>query len=272
MKIIKRFDYFRKPKEDLEKSTCCGSILSFLTLFLIVYLSFEEFYVHKTPLLSRKIVIQSGVKDANYIYVNIDIVFPHMQCLALTMAKEGPSNSETLSRGSGIVFERLSSDNLPLPYDLINEVLPEQYKNESLELQKIVTGIIGEEQCHIKGEIKVEKTPGRIIFDHKLKKDYLIAIHDIDRDLLDKINLSHHINKFIFGDDTEMSSEADSATREIELDTLKGVNLSHSHPVTCTYYLKAIPISMFAKKEIDQNYQYSYHANCEVILFVHNAK
>lgn len=264
MKSIKKLDYFRKTKDDLERPTTTGFCFSILTIFFIIGLSYTELTMNSNAPLSKKVYIKSGDNETSYFVLNLDIMFENVPCAALTLMKDGVEGLDTVSVYSGINFQRISNDSIRSVIE--KEYIDEHIMNDpgitNIQLKKLLTGLRHGEKCRAYGEILVHKIPNRLIFNHNLKKDHMKKIKAEYRELYDKINLSHKILKFTFTSAAQQNLIL--GNENIEIDALKGTNFHYDVPISCTYYLKALPISTLSGQPLEnEQYQYSHHEECE---------
>jgi len=261
---MERLDYFRKPKQDLERSTWSGCILTLLTFVLIIYLSVAEFFDRiSSPRVIKEFTVKSGLDQEKFLAINIDILFLKLPCSAFSFTKKDLSGNDETSASSGLKFTRLSSNNQTLDNDYINHnLLPNEFKGYSTEVQKIVTGLNGKEKCKVKGRILVNDSPGTLIFDYRLKKDSLEEIKQKGYKLDQSLILSHIINQFEFQDSKVFYTNS-------KYNTLKSLGTTHDEPFSCSYFLKVIPVTDKHSQINEYNsYQYSYHADCAVLYVI----
>ncbi len=273
MRRIKRFDFFRRPKDDLEKSTLCGAVLSILTVAAVVLLALSEISNQSVPRTEKHVVINSGSNDSQSLFaVNVDIAFLSVPCAALSFTMRDLSGKNYTLSHSELEFDRLSSDGARrIPKDYVDPAIEAAHREEKMYVKFIMTGAKNRERCRAHGEILVNKVPGSITFSHSLKKDLMKRVRALEQELFDSINLSHRISHLFFSDlDWEDSEENKNKTGSgkkggfAELDALEGSEFVHNHVVSCSYYLKVIPVVSLGAHIA--NYQYSYHVDCTVTL------
>ncbi len=274
---MKRFDYFRKPKDDLERPTFLGAVLSLLTVAAIIYFSIKESAYQASMQVQKRVVIDSGAVDnKNLFVINIDITFVRAPCAALSFTLRDLSGKDYTTSSSELTFQRLDANGTTeIAKDYVDKQIGLGYRSEKQDFKMLLTGAKDHEQCRVYGDVTVNKIPGSLTFSHALKKDLLKRVRSINKETYDEINLSHKISHLFFSEVAREDTNCvvpDKQYDLVEVDALEGSEFVHGHVVSCNYYLKAVPISLSkaGKAATKADYQYSYHVDCTVCCFRHN--
>ena len=78
MSLLKRLDIFKSIDSDHKQTTWVGTLLSFLSFFVIMFFFFKEYQQFNSKQLQTKIVVEDI--SNRFIDVSIDILFLKLQC------------------------------------------------------------------------------------------------------------------------------------------------------------------------------------------------
>ncbi len=280
MESLKRIDMFRKPREDLERESVCGGILSLLTIATISLLASLFLVDLDSQRLVKQVRVRSGT-DSNQFDVNIDITFMNSPCDTLSIEKRDLVNREIVNIRSGIVFERLTQAKHDLIWkEYVDPELKSRYPKSDLALLRTLTGLKDREQCRVTGTFVASKIPGRVTFTNKKDTELIRAVFAADPELYRRMNLAHAIGRLSFGSLDTQRAIVRSFIRgaDTEFSRARGTIYDVPGQYSCYYYLRVIQ-NEFPLEEARMErelgggvYKYSYHQNCLVSLFtIHSA-
>lgn len=264
MRSLKKWDYYRKTKDDLEKPTFCGALLSIITLLTIAILAYSEYCYSTSQILYKQVIINSEYEnETTKMETFLNVTFLNMPCGVITFTTRDLTGKELVALHHGINYTRLTNNSLEVPKKFVDESIDEKYHNEKNETKQILTGLKNKEKCRVIAHIYVNRVPGRLIFSHILREGFLNITKRLDRDLFDQINFSHNISALTFGskDVQNMIQLKHGLQPETEFNTLQGIAVEHSHSISCDYYLKVIP---FYYQSMEEAFKYSFHQHCFV--------
>jgi len=264
-------DLFRRPRDDLEKSTICGACLSILTVAFISLLSslaLVEFA--KTRFIKNVVVKGSADKYINQFEVNIDIILINSPCETLSIEKKDSVSQGATTIRTGLMFERLMRDKNDIVWeDYVDPEIKKAFSLEEATMQKILTGLKNRERCRISGALMVNKVPGRITITNKKDMEVIKKLRSISDEYYSRLNMAHNITTLTFGSlELQKFMTTRVGGREMEFNSAKGSEFTSDYAISCTYYMKVIPhvypCNCPEQMQGDDVYKYAYHRQCYV--------
>ncbi len=275
---MKSLDFFRRPKEDIQKPTLCGALMSLLTIAVASFLISYELVYHQRPEVEKRVVVPTfSSQRERQIDVSIDVVFPNAPCAAIGLQTKSPTQPRAITVRSGVVFDRFDENETDvIPEKFVAPEIRASFPEEDERVLIILTGLRTGEQCRVHGSFLVDRIPGKFFLSSDPVSTTVSRVKQLAQEAYLDMNLGHTINALTFGssksESTIEAEESDSSRRLPRLmkyNRAGGSEFAHLHPLTCFYYLRIIPLEFADKgEETSDSFQYSFHRKC----YVHSAR
>lgn len=274
MEIIRKADFFRKPRDDLERETVCGSCLSLLTAALISVLAALAISTIPPNFVEKQAKVTGTDTFENQLEVNIDWIFYNAPCTSFDVQKKDKTMLGFKTILNGMQYSRLSSQkNEVIPNTYVNPVIQQKYGNEDQPFKEFLTGLMDHEMCRVNGTFIVKKIPGLFGVGIGATKDQITRIKKLEPQLYSQFNLAHKITSLSFGPlEIQEKIIKEFGSKLInEFNSAGNTTYIESFPLSCSYYVKIIPHTYsWAGSDATEGetYLYSHLRECYVLLFI----
>mmetsp|Transcript_47708 Transcript_47708/g.103792 ORF Transcript_47708/g.103792 Transcript_47708/m.103792 type:complete len:348 (-) Transcript_47708:152-1195(-) len=251
MKALKQLDLYRKVPRDLTEPTLSGAVVSFCTVVIALYLFVTEFFFFvQTRWESEMLVGESRTEEK--IQINIDITLPVMPCELLSFDAQDVMGSHEVDVHGNLFKERLTSKG-----DVIGreEMTTSHYGSSSsltrhfsfgydnVDVDRIRKMVHSGEGCHIVGFVRVNKVPGNVHLSTYSHAYLFGSLYQETRNL----NISHRINHFSFGADTDISYVKEHFKDTGVVSPLDGLSQVMVHPPTGASFAESAIFEYYTK-------------------------
>lgn len=257
-KKIRKLDMFKKVPTDLQAGTKLGGAMSLLTVGLIVFFAFYEFYLYfNQP--ERSYVANDERFTRKELIINIDIEFPKFPCEIISLDLQDVMMSHSPNIGS-IQKYRLDSTGNYLDSDDF-ELLREPNQAKQLEMAELA--FKNGYGCRLRGSFTVKEVPGNFhISSHAYQNLYVrLAMAGTIKTL----DVSHKIHTLRFGDQ-EVVTNLVKTHPEAQLIPLDGHQRIYDmtqtpHSYTSHYHIDIVPTNYWGALGVAEAYQFTYNHN-----------
>jgi hypothetical protein len=253
---LKVFDLFQKTTIDnINQPTYIGSILSFISIALILYLLIQEFFIFLTPLVMKDTIIMNEKnyfpeKNFDFIFLNFSIIFTNSPCSILSVDRE-----ELI----GTHYENLNVTKSG--FDRQNNLIPEYFPYKT---NLLTNSLENSERCEISGLVNLTKSPGDIHFSFHPYLDIYDKFIKSHPKYSSLIRLSHTIKGFNFNqlDKDDLNAINKRFGGEISNLLTQGKRFpdhgKDSQSFNYEYYLVLVPYLLMDESEVINYFTYVY--------------
>mmetsp|Transcript_111256 Transcript_111256/g.346809 ORF Transcript_111256/g.346809 Transcript_111256/m.346809 type:complete len:348 (+) Transcript_111256:136-1179(+) len=277
MKVVKRFDLYRKVPRDLTEPTLSGAAVSCCTVTLAAYLFLSEFFVFVQRRWESEMFIAES-KTEEKLQINMDITLPSMPCELLSFDAQDVMGSHEVDAHGNLFRERLTSKGDVIAKEemkgsqhgassSLSRHFSFGYDNQDVD--RIRKMIHSGEGCRVAGFVRVNRVPGNVHLSTYSHSYLFGSLYQETRN----INISHRINHISFGTDDDISyvkkhfkgtgivSPLDGMSQIV---TEKKNAYGYSDSAIFEYYTKVVPTT-YAPLDKPPLHVYQFTANSNKI-------
>lgn len=209
MRVLKRFDIYRKVPRDLTEPTLSGAAVSCATIAVALYLFVTEFLLFSQRKWESEMFIDES-KTEEKIQINLDITLPLMPCELLSFDAQDVMGSHEVDAHGNLFKDRLTSkgdvigrEEIKTSHFGASSSLSRHYSwgYDHQDLDRIKQMIHSGEGCRVRGFVRVNKVPGNVHLSTYSHSYLFGSLYQEARNM----NISHTINHISFGVDTDIS-------------------------------------------------------------------
>ena len=244
---LKTFDFFQKVSLDnVTKPTIIGSLLSLSAISIMLFLFFRQlidFYSYHTK--TDSVIHQSKNADEQ-ISVNMELLFNSVPCNLLSL-----DTVDIMNNHKGDITDTLTKKK----YYHSSKRIGENYITNR-DVADLARAVNANEGCALVGKIRINQVPGEYHISFHNYRSLWRDFNSRNKDLAQKIKLSHSFKSLSFGDTPE------KVVRRFELDpdlffrNFEIMNVfDNDQLLNYNYFVKIIPYML-----VDENWGSIYYA------------
>lgn len=244
---FKTLDFFQKVSLDnVTKPTIIGSLLSLSAISIMLFLFFRQlidFYSYHTK--TDSVIHQSKNADEQ-ISVNMELLFNSVPCNILSL-----DTVDIMNNHKADITDTLTKKK----YFHSNKRIGDNYITNR-NVADLTRAVNSNEGCALVGKIRINQVPGEYHISFHNYRSLWREFNQKNRDLVQKVRLSHCIKSLSFGDTPEKVVKRFELSPNLFFRGFEQMNnFDDNQLLNYNYFVKIIPYML-----VDENWGSTYYA------------